>query len=593
MRMMRDGLANRPCRAWREIKRLFGFGMKLTAVLYRPFLLLLLVAAAYSNTLHVPFLLDDIVFIVESEPIRTLSLAFWSQGWSGPNWIDFRPLADLTFRLNYRISGLEVWSYHLLNIGIHGANAVLLYTVLQQILATRLSVPWSQRAAFASAAVWVVHPININAVTYISQRFESLAALFALAALAAFLHSRVGGGRSAQWWCLFFVLASFGSKLANLALPILIVLLDRFVLPRSTQDRLSRRIFYPLLVATWVLAAVLFAARGDWTRSTGDGGVLFTPDNLRMQAVVVLYYCGKLLWPVGLVFEEGKWSLPPAHLWIPAVAVLVVPLLWSVVAVFRRNLAAFAVVAFFLLLAPSSSFIVVSAYDAATYRMYLPGACLIALVFGSLAWALSRREGRLARTLFVPGTLVLVLILGITTWRRNQVYNSPTDLWADNTAKRPMHAGSYVGWSEALMNEGHLVQAEETLFRARRMFPDNARLLNLSGMVAFEDGRVQAAEAYWNRARVLAPDNHVVLNNLAIFAARRGEWPEAKALFSEVLNLRPTDVIALGNAAQVCLQLGERGEADRLVRRGLEVDPGDELLLRLQAKLNEVTPIGP
>jgi Tfp pilus assembly protein PilF len=548
--------------------------------------LVVLAFLVYGNTFGVPFLLDDYVFIVESESIRKFALPFFESGAAAPNWIDPRPVADLSFRLNYQISGLNVWSFHLLNVCIHAASAVLLCLVLQQILATRLSVLWSQTAAFVSAALWVVHPININAVTYISQRFESLAAFFALAALAAFLRSRIGGTRSGQWWCIVFVFASFGSKESYLALPLLIWLLDRFVLPVGHGDRIRRKLFYVLLLAAWCFSGLLYASsqRGEWTQN--EGGALLFLGNLKMQSVVVLHYCGKLLWPSCLVFDEGKWPAPSYLQWLLATAVLAAIFAWSVLAVFRGKLPAFAVCSFFLLLAPSSSVVVVPTYDAADYRMYLPSACLIALAAGSLACLLQKHRGQAPRMVFVACAAVLVVCLGTSTWRRNQIYKSPVDLWSDNIAKRPLHSGSYVGLAESLMKEGQLAEAESTLSHAREKFPGNARLLNLSGMVAIQDGREIAATVYWRQARELAPANHVILNNLAIAAYRNGDTTGAADLFAQVVSLRPRDVIALGNLAQVRMTQGKLGEAQILVRRGLDLVPQDALLQGLKQRID-------
>ena len=548
--------------------------------------LVVLAFVVYGNTFGVPFLLDDYVFIVESESIRRFALPFFESGAPAQNWIDPRPIADLSFRLNYQISGLDVWSYHLLNVSIHAATAVLLCLVSQQILATRLSGLWSKTAAFASAALWVVHPINTNAVTYISQRFESLAAFFALAALAAFLRSRIGGSKSGQWWCIVFVFASFGSKESNLALPLLIWLLDRFVLPVDDEDRLRRKLFYVLLLAAWCFSGLLYASsqRGEWTQS--EGGALLSLGNLKIQSVVVLHYCGKLLWPSCLVFDEGKWPTPAYLRGLLATAVLAAIFGWSVLTVFRGKLPAFAVCSFFLLLAPSSSVVVVPTYDAADYRMYLPSACLISLVAGSLAWALSKLRGQAPRIIFVACTAVLVVCLGAATWRRNQIYNSPIDLWFDNVVKRSLHSGSYVGLAEALMKEGRLAEAENTLSHARKKCPGNARLLNLSGMVAIQDGRETAAIAFWRQALELAPANHVILNNLAIAAYRNGDTAGAADLFAQVVSLRPRDIIALGNLAQVRVTQGELDEAQVLVKRGLDLASQDALLLSLQQRID-------
>lgn len=551
-----------------------------------PLILVGLALGVYGNTFGVPFLLDDVLFIVESESIRTLAVPFLGGASAGPNWIDFRPVADLSFRLNYQISGLEVWSYHWVNFSIHAVNACLLYGIFQQILAAHVSARMAQGGALAAAAVWVVHPIHINAVTYISQRFESMAAMFALAAVAAFLRSRMGGSQRGQWWCIFFVLMSFGSKETNLAIPILVWLMDRFWLPQTRQDRIRRLPFYGALGVTWLFAAVLFAfsQRSSWTTSEGAES-LFSIGNLKIQSVVIMHYLGKLLWPVSLVFDEGKWPAPTLLQWLSAAGILGVTFGWATWAVFQRKLWGLAVVSFFLLLGPSSSLVVVPTYDAADYRMYLPSAPLMALAMVSLCLLFSRLEGRNDLHRFTVVVALLVFAFGFVTWRRNQLYNSPVALWSDNAIKRPWHSGSYVGLGEALMRENRLTEAEEILADGIEKFPTNARLLNLAGMVAIQAGREGVALEFWERAHEMAPQNHVILNNLAIAAFKRGDWVESERLFDQVVALRPHDVIALGNLAQVKVAQGKLGEAQGLVDRGIKSYPQDIVLRGLRQRI--------
>jgi len=165
---------------------------------FRPYshlLLILLVGGlAYSNSFNAPFTLDDLTSIVDNP--RITDLADFAPGGSGYDFTPRRWVANFTFAVNYHFGGLEVWGYHLLNLLIHLGTASLVYALAALSfrtphLATTRLARQDDTIALLAALLFVAHPIQTQAVTYIVQRLSSLATFFYLAALVLYVTARL------------------------------------------------------------------------------------------------------------------------------------------------------------------------------------------------------------------------------------------------------------------------------------------------------------------------------------------------------------------------------------------------------------------
>ena len=165
---------------------------------------------AYHNCFNTPFVFDDAHHIVENARIRS----FW------PVWPllleSSRPLVQFSLALNFAISGLNVWSYHLLNVLVHLGAACVLQGIVRRTLERSGSERLERAAhgiAFTIALLWLLHPLQTGSVTYIIQRGESLMGLFCLLTLYCFIRSLEPNTRSTRWLsaavlCCIFGLAS-------------------------------------------------------------------------------------------------------------------------------------------------------------------------------------------------------------------------------------------------------------------------------------------------------------------------------------------------------------------------------------------------
>jgi hypothetical protein len=161
--------------------------------------LVLAVAAAYANSLRAPFVFDDGFAIVRNATIRHLGRI--GDVLSPPTGfaVCARPLVNLSLAINYAISGLNPWSYHLLNVVIHALAALALFGILRRTLAG----PAAAFAAWTAALLWALHPLLTESVTFVIQRTESLMGLCYLTTLYCFIRGARGAAR--PWFGLCFL----------------------------------------------------------------------------------------------------------------------------------------------------------------------------------------------------------------------------------------------------------------------------------------------------------------------------------------------------------------------------------------------------
>ncbi len=390
----------------------------------------------YANSLSAPFIFDDQISIVENQAIRSVASAR-SQPENTP--LAGRPVAGLTFALNYAASELDAPAYRATNLVIHAACALLLFGLIRRTLALpRLSATFGRHSsdlALAVALLWTVHPLTTDAVTYITQRTESLMALFYLLTLYASLRAHVSS-HPAGWQAAAVGACALGMgcKESMVTAPLVVVLFDRVFLFETLRDAFrSRWRLYLGLALTWVFLALQLAAAPRSNSAGFETGVgVWT--YLLNQSVMITRYLRLVFWPVDLVINYG----PPVAYGLGDVlphAAAIASLAIVGVAAFRWSPpAAFLAAWFFITLAPSSSFIPIATEVGAERRMYLPlMSVLTGIVVALYRWTSVRQYG--SRRLALTSMTVAAVLLGAGTIRRNAEHQSWLTL-AETTLER-------------------------------------------------------------------------------------------------------------------------------------------------------------
>ena len=416
-------------------------------------LIVLATVLAYRNSLNSPFIFDDEFAIVPNLTIREL-WPIWKP-LCPPNHgetVTGRPLLNLSLAVNYALSGLNVWGYHVANLAIHVLAALLLFGIFRRtFLLPALGnsrIPAPTCLALAIAMLWALHPLQTESVTYIVQRAESLVGLLYLLTLYCFIR-----GATSSCGCRWFVIAvlacllGMASKEVMVSAPLILLLYDRTFLAGSFRDAWRRRCgVYLALAGTWLLLGWLVIAAGGRGGSAGFGAGVGSWAYLCTQFGAIVHYLKLCLWPHPLLLDYGPDTVPMTLEILPNALLVALLGLATLVALWRWPKIGFLGAWFFAILAPTSSIVPVATQVVAEHRMYLPLAAVVAAVTlaGYLAcWKLVRQGLLSHRVAGIFGVCVAtagVLTLGSLTYHRNTDYHSPLSIWQDTVRQAPRNA---------------------------------------------------------------------------------------------------------------------------------------------------------
>ena len=525
-----------------------------------PLLVALIAVVAYANSFGGGFIFDDQMRIVSDTSSRSLC---------GSVLGSTRPLVGLSLFLNYRLGGLNPVDYHAFNLVVHVVAGLLLYGVVSRTL-KRPGIPacCAQRSDFlagVTSAVWMVHPLQTESVTYIIQRAESMMGMFYLLALYCVLRS-VESKSEHRWQTAGIAACALGMacKPVMVTAPLVILLYDRAFIAGSTRTALRERPgLYRGLAATWIIPAALLSAPNESAATAGFGADIISPlSYLATQPGVILWYLRLAFLPRPLCLDYAWPSA--AGLWGVAVPSVMLVLLIAVTAwlCLRAPRAGFAPLWFLVILVPSSSIIPLADY-AAEHRMYLSLAGVAAGSVTGFWYAVAvpsfRRQG-LCRTgwLCSLAALTVVGVLAVGTHARNRAYSSEIVAWRDVVGKRPGNLRARAALVSALLGEQRF---DEAAGQARQFIQEVAS----AGVPGDIDRLPGAAVGAYYYATA-----HDQLGRALLGLGRPGE---AILQFAEALKLEPNRKHTHHNRAVALVRRDRDDEAMEDLRAALVIDP--------------------
>jgi protein O-mannosyl-transferase len=499
-----------------------------------------------------------------------------------------RPLVSLSLAINYAISGYQVWSYHLVNLLIHLAAAAALFGIVRRtLLGERLRARFAERAdvlALAVALVWMVHPLQTQAVTYIIQRGESLMGMFYLVTLYCAIRSFDSPTR--RLWSIAAITACAAgmlSKQVMLTAPLSVWLYDYLFISGSLLGGWRRRWrLYAGLAATWgVLAATLLAAPTNLT--AGFAVKEITPWRYFISEFsVIVHYLRLSVWPSPLVLDYA-WPVAQTAGEVMPYALLVGALaaasLWGL---FRRQPLAYAGVWFFLILSLTSTFMPFSDL-VFEHRMYLPLAGVVTLVvvggyaLGQLLMA--RLTGPTAARLPSPrliggGALAIVLVmLGSLTFQRNTYYQNEIFMWMDVLKHQPADTRAHNNLGILLLERGATDDAIAHFSEACRLKPDYALAKNNLGRALVDQGRNAEALPLYAELLESKPNYAEAHFHFGRALLAQSDFKAAQAHFKQAIKLDPNYAEAYLGLAIAAKEEGTAAAAIEPLRRAVELRP--------------------
>ena len=561
--------------------------------------LLALTAVIYAPNLHGELQFDD-HRTVESDPaIRDLNAL--TRGGPLLGILAGRLLTQLTFALDYRVSGTDPFAFHLTDLGIHLGVTLLVFFFTRKMLALAggASGAAADAAALAVSALFALHPIQTQAVAYISQRSESMASGLYLGSLLCLLAAEQARGwrRGTALYLgslLLFVLG-IATKLIVLTLPVAYWLLPLLAEP-GERERLARPAKRLLFTVPFGILVVLVS--GKVLSLFGGPGLVAAPDagfsvpSLPPQRFfitqwhVIVTYLRLLVFPVG---QNVDWDFPLARGFGDPVVLacglfLLLLLLAAVVLVLRcrrrsdragaaGRAAGFGVLWFFLLLAPTST-LVPLADVLMEHRLYLASwGILFALAAGA-----SMVAERLPRRVWLGAALVLCAALATATYSRASLWRTKLLLWSDAVAKSPQKARTHLGLGNALRVVGRLDPAIDEYkialsLAAREPAWQRASISDKLAIALLAQGRAEEAIAAAQTGLAEQPAHTSLLATLAMAYLRRGDFAQAEEAADRSLRSAAKPAASLALLGNIRMYKGDRVGGTQLFERAAKLEP--------------------
>ncbi len=544
----------------------------------------LITLAAYVPTMRGGFIWDDDAYVIDNTELRTTAglARIWFDPSSEPQYY---PLVHTTLWVEYQLWGLNSHGYHLTNVVLHIAGALLLWGVLRH-----LEVP----GAFLAAALFAVHPVQVESVGWITERKNVLSGVMYFLCLRAYLRFcplRDRAGAAAGQWRFYglafaFFVAALLSKTVTCSLPAVIVLLLWWKRRRLRVAEIAPLI--PFFVIGLLLAMITVRLEVEHVGAKGEEWSLTAVQRCLIAGRALWFYAEKLVWPHSLCFNYTRWQVDAGQWWqylFPAGALAVVAVLWTGRARFGKGPLA-AVLVFAGTLLPALGFFNVYPFQysyVADHFQYLASIGLIVLGVVLANKALRRWRG-------LPVRVVSVVVVGVfvvLTWRQGRIYADLPTLWNDTLAKNPDSWLANGAMGAYYLKQTHPEEAIPFLERAIELRPSHGGLYSNLGMAYCTTGRPAEGIPHLERAAELDPGNANLHNNLGQFLAQQGRIEDAIGHFKEALRLRPNFGDAHFNLGSWLPMVNKLDQAAEHLEKVLELDPADTqaraMLQRLRA----------
>jgi len=558
--------------------------------------LFLVIGLAYIPALGCGFIWDDDEYVTENPTLRTVDglRRIWLEPRSTPQYY---PLVFTTFWIEYHLWGLSPLGYHLVNVVLHAANTLLVWLVLR-----KLGIP----AAWLAAAVFGLHPVHVESVTWVTERKNVLSGLFYLAALLVYIDvARLGAGEAAEaprtgvryvLATLLFV-AALLSKSVACSLPAVIVLL---ILWR--RQRLTWRDLGP--IAPWFALGLLLGINTAVLEKSHVGAVgapfeWSFAERCLIAGHALCFYVGKLAWPRPLTFLYPRWTISTASVgqWVYVAMAVAVPAAFFAM---RRRWGSgpFVAALFFAgTLLPALGFFNIYPMRyafVADHFQYLASLGPITLVAAAVTlgcdrWFVTQTREKNRKSSFplappfgastLAGPLLAAVLLGLLarlTWNQQAVYRDAESLWSDVLAKNPQSGVAHFHLGKIRTAQGRVREATEYFRDALRLQTDDTELYIIQTLLAntlVREGDTAAAQAAFEQALHQQPNSWEALNGLGNLLARQGKIVPAMELYERALAAAPEKGAVHHNLANVLAVQGDFAASEKHYRASIRLEP--------------------
>jgi hypothetical protein len=519
-------------------------------------------AAVYINSLPNGFHYDDVPMILKNPAVKQIERLpehFWSVTIGNQDGTpSYRPLVMVSYGLNYRWGGENPVGYHVVNIALHVMASVLVALLLWQLSANAL-------AACLGGAMFALHPIQTEAVNYITARSSVLYSATAIAAVVAFIRFRATGRRLTLVGAIGAYAASLLTKEAAVIAPLLLIGYDVIIRRCGWTHRSAWMPAHaPFILVTIAYLVLRQHMMGEVIPPAYHGDVVTTA--LTFAAIVSKTLMGQFF-PFGLSVSHPFGPIPTlTRQALGAVVVCIGLVVVGAVARRRASLLAYAALWFPAALLPLAALTWTT--PLALYqenRGYLSAAALAFVVGPFLAWCWALPQDR-SPAVWLRRTAVITLLgaMSVSVIARNPVWRDDVSLWRDALAGAPGNQAAYVNLGVAYQARGDFESAAEVYRRALERFPNNGMLYNNLGAIYQARGDVEKAVEAFRAAIRVTPWFAMSHFNLATNLEEAGARDEAIAVYRRFLELAPGQLgtgPSVAKARRRLMELERAGQA--------------------------------
>jgi tetratricopeptide (TPR) repeat protein len=515
---------------------------------------------AYQPVWQGEFIWDDDTHLLNNPVLRPGGVF---RTWVPGTYCNYWPVTSTAYWVQYKLWGLSPVGFHLVNIALHAVSAILIWRILGL-----MRVP----GALFAAALFALHPVNVESVAWITQLKNTLSLALTLLSVLLYLRHEQHGGR----WLFISAVVVFGlatlAKGMTLTLPVVLLACVWWRRGRIERGDVLRLVPY-VLIGLAMIGMELFQ------QHVSAGQTVVRSDGLLSRTAVagcaVWFYFWKLIWPVDLMFVYPRWNLGAVStLWfLPGLVLAAIFVLaWR----WRRSWGRpvlMLIVCYVALLLPALGFVNIYFMEFSLVADHWQYAAMIVpcAAFAGAAAALSRRRGSR-----LPGALLCLVLLATLaglTWRQCRMYADIETLYRTTINENPDCWMAHNNLGDVLQGRGRIDEAIIHYLKALEIRPDYAEAHNNLGIALAKRGRLDEAIAHYQKALKIKPDYAGAHNSLGAALIRRGRLDEAISHFKRTLEIDPGYMEAYNNLGYVLAGRGQLAEAITYYRKALTIEP--------------------
>ncbi len=473
--------------------------------------LLALTLVVYWPVRHAGFIWDDDDHLT-ANPAMT-SPDGLVRIWSSLSVSRYYPLTLTTFWVQRQLWGLNPLPYHAVNVILHGLNAVLIYLTLR-----RLQV----RAAWAAAAVWAIHPVNVESVAWITELKNIQSGAFAFLAVLSFLQSERTGSRAWYAGSVGCAVAAVLSKSSTVILPLVLLLCAQWQRRQITRRDWLRIAPFFLIALPMALLTIIEQQGRVQSQAAWSLGLV---DRFVIADRSLWFYAGKLLWPPNLSFIYPRWSVPgkPSASWIAWLGIVaVVAMAWRYRQRTWARAGLFGCAYFVAALLPVLGFFNIFFFRysfVADHFQYLASIGIVALACAAVASIVQVSSLRLA-----IATAALIS-LGLLSRQHLSIFTDEETLWRDTVARNPRAVIAQNNLGLVLYGQLQYRHAIECFNQALQADPGSAEAHYNLGLVLTELGECAFSSRLGTRSGLRRRSQQSGQDTPGYWAAHRGRSP--------------------------------------------------------------------